>query len=208
MRAYTYEEALAASVEYFGGEELPAKVFLDKYALRDNDSKILEPTPEYMHKRLAKEFARIDNEKYGLDYEERYNTYFLAMKNFARIVPQGSPMSAIGNSYQMMSASNCVVITPPQDNIKDIFRAGTELAQLYKRRCGVGTDLSRLRPDGFKVNNAAKTTTGAWSFADFYSFITRMIGQCCCWQYDVPRVAGCVEPAGWYVWSWCERGCN
>jgi ribonucleotide reductase alpha subunit len=178
MRAYTYEEALAASVEYFGGEELPAKVFLDKYALRDNDSKILEPTPEYMHKRLAKEFARIDNEKYGLDYEERYNTYFLAMKNFARIVPQGSPMSAIGNSYQMMSASNCVVITPPQDNIKDIFRAGTELAQLYKRRCGVGTDLSRLRPDGFKVNNAAKTTTGAWSFADFYSFITRMIGQC------------------------------
>lgn len=174
---YTYEEALSASIEYFGNEELPGKVFVDKYALRDADGNILESTPSAMHERLAREFARIDAEKYGLNFEERFDLYFTAMDKFARIVPQGSPMSALGNTHQVMSASNCVVVTPPEDNVKDIFRAGLALAQLYKRRCGVGTDLSRLRPDGFRVNNAARTTTGAWSFADFYSFITRMIGQ-------------------------------
>jgi len=130
-----------------------------------------------MHDRLASEFARIDSEKYDLDYQERFDVYRNAMNQFSRIVPQGSPMSAIGNPYQVMSASNCVVVEPPDDSIASIMKTGEELAQLFKRRAGCGTDLSRLRPDGFPVNNAARTTSGAWSFADYYSYITRMIAM-------------------------------
>jgi ribonucleoside-diphosphate reductase alpha chain len=130
-----------------------------------------------MHKRMAREFARIDKEKYSLDYESMYIKYLDSMANFERIVPQGSPMSAIGNNLQVMSASNCVVVTPPEDSIGGIFRTGTQLAQLFKRRCGVGTDVSTLRPNGFTVNNAARSTTGPVSFCDLYSYITRLIGQ-------------------------------
>lgn len=180
MNRFTYQEALAQSIEYFNedaGEEISAKVFVDKYALRDNDDNILEPTPREMHQRLAREFARIDSEKYGLDYNERYNIYFDAMDQFARIVPQGSPMAAVGNHFQRMSASNCVVVESPNDSMGGIIETGKMLAQLYKRRCGVGLDISSLRPENTPVNNAARTTTGAWSFADFYSYITRMVGQ-------------------------------
>jgi ribonucleotide reductase alpha subunit/intein/homing endonuclease len=181
---YTYESALKASVEYFNGNELAAKVFVDKYALRDKEGFLLENTPRMMHERLAREFARIDvkyckhEDRKDVAFEESYQEYLDALDKFARIVPQGSPMAAIGNPFQVLSGSNCVVVAPPGDSISDIFRAGLNLAQLFKRRCGVGTDLSLLRPDGTPVNNAARTTTGAWSFADFYSFITRKIGQC------------------------------
>lgn len=177
MKSYGYQLALEDSKKYFAGDELPAKVFIDKYALKDNDGNLLELNPDAMHVRLASEFARVDAEKYGLDYNERFAIYYDAMKNFARIVPQGSPMAAIGNKYQRMSASNCVVIESPHDSIGGIFEAGLNMAQLYKRRCGVGLDISTLRPEGTSVNNAARTTSGAWSFADFFSFITRMIGQ-------------------------------
>jgi len=177
MTGYVYNQALEASIKYFNGSELSAKVFVDKYALRDNDDNFLELTPDDMHNRLAGEFARIDAEKYGLNYDERFKIYRDSMDKFSRICPQGSPMAALGNKHQTMSASNCVVIESPEDSMGGILESGKELAQLYKRRCGVGIDLSTLRPEGMTVNNAARTTTGAWSFADFFSYITRMVGQ-------------------------------
>lgn len=176
MKQYTYAQALELSTKYFGND-YSAAVYIDKYALRDNDGNILEPTPDLLHDRLAREFARIDKEKYDLNYDTRFAIYRDAIDKFARIVPQGSVMSAVGNPYQIMSASNCVVIASPKDSMNGIFESARDLAQLSKRRCGVGTDLSTLRPEGAPVNNAAKTTSGAWSFADFYSFVTRMVGQ-------------------------------
>jgi ribonucleoside-diphosphate reductase alpha chain len=174
---FTYAQALEASTTYFNGDELAAKVFVDKYALRDSEGNVMETTPDAMHDRLAKEFARIDADKYGLNFDERFKVYRDAINHFARIVAQGSPMSAIGNPYQVMSASNCVVVASPKDSMEGIMTTALELAQLYKRRCGVGVDLSTLRPEGTKVNNAARTTSGAWSFADLYSYVTRMVGQ-------------------------------
>lgn len=176
-KTHTYNQVLEASSEYFHNNELAAKVFTDKYALRDNEGNFLELTPNDMHDRLAKEFARIDADKYKLNYDERFAVYRGAMDKFARICPQGSPMAAIGNIHQIMSASNCVVIESPKDSMEGILDCAKDLAQLYKRRCGVGVDLSTLRPEGTKVNNAARTTSGAWSFADLYSYITRMVGQ-------------------------------
>ncbi len=176
-KVFSFDEAWNQSLAYFNGAEYTTSVFISKYALRDNDLNILEPTPDYMHDRLASEFARIDAEKYGLNYEERFKVYRDGMDKFARIVPQGSPMSAVGNPYQIMSASNCVVIQSPVDSVEGIIMSGLDLAQLMKRRAGVGIDISTLRPDGTPVNNAARTTSGAWSFSDFFSYITRMIGQ-------------------------------
>lgn len=173
---YTYEEVYDATKNYFSGNDLSTKVFVDKYALRDIKGNYLDLTPHNMHDRLAKEFAKID-QRHGGDYDFHYDSYRKALDQFARIVPQGSPMSAVGNTHQRMSASNCVVIESPKDDMGGIVDAGKELAQLYKRRCGVGLDISELRPEGEPVGNAARTTTGAWSFADFYSYITRMVGQ-------------------------------
>lgn len=175
-KSYTYDEVLSASKKYFNGNDLPTKVFVDKYALRDLDGNYFELTPDGMHDRLAREFTKIDV-KYGQNYDERYKVYRDALNKFSRIVPQGSPMSAIGNLYQRMSASNCVVVESPHDSIEGIMDTAKDLAQLFKRRCGAGIDLSTLRPEGTSVNNAARTTSGAWSFADFYSYITRLIGQ-------------------------------
>lgn len=177
MMGYVYEQVLEASTKYFNGNELAAKVFVDKYALRDNADNFLELTPDDMHDRLAREFAKIDAEKYGLNFDDRFKIYRNSIDKFARICLQGSPMAAIGNIHQTMSASNCVVIASPNDSVGGILESGKELAQLYKRRAGVGICLSTLRPEGMSVSNAARTTTGAWSFADFFSYITRMIGQ-------------------------------
>ncbi len=173
----TYGEALEASKNYFNGNDLAAKVFVDKYAVRNKEGNFLELTPDAMHDRLADAFAKADV-KYGHTYSDRASIYREAVDKFARIVPQGSPMAAVGNNQQLMSASNCVVVASPMDDMGGIIETGKELAQLYKRRCGVGVDISTLRPEGATVNNAAKTTSGAWSFADFYSYITRLVGQC------------------------------
>ncbi len=181
IKKYSYVEALELSRQYFNESDidnaLSAKVFIDKYALRNNDGDILEKTPDEMHDRLAAEFARIDSEKYGMNYDTRFKIYRSAIDKFSRIVPQGSPMAAIGNKYQLMSASNCVVVESPKDSMEGILDAGKDLAQLMKRRCGVGLDISTLRPTGAFVNNAARTTSGAWSFADFFSYVTRMVCQ-------------------------------
>jgi ribonucleoside-diphosphate reductase alpha chain len=164
------------TLEYFNGDELATNVFMTKYALKNKKGELVEKTPDDMHKRLAKEFARIED-KFGGPSQLSEETIYDLFKDFKYIVPQGSPMMGIGNDYVNVSLSNCVVINSPRDNISSIMDAGKELANLFKRRCGVGLDLSNLRPEDTPVNNSAGTTTGAWSFADFYSYVCRMIGQ-------------------------------
>ena len=171
-------EVREATLEYFGGDELATNVFMTKYCLRDKRGNFMEKTPDAMHRRLAKEFARMEDKfitrkSNHLTEDEIY----LFLKDFKYIVPQGSPMMGIGNNYLNVSLSNCVVVDDPEDNISSIMDAGKDLANLFKRRCGVGLDISGLRPEHGVVNNAARTTTGAWSFADFYSYVCRMIGQ-------------------------------
>jgi ribonucleoside-diphosphate reductase alpha chain len=172
---FTPEEVQKATLQYFEGDELATNVWLTKYALKDKTNRYHERTPDCMHKRLAGEFARIES-KFGgpaLGEEEIYSLF----KDFKYIVPQGSPMYGIGNNHVNVSLSNCVVVDSPSDNISSIVDRGKELANLFKRRCGVGIDISNLRPENAPVNNSAGTTTGAWSFADFYSYVCRMIGQ-------------------------------
>ena len=168
-------ETKEKTLEYFNGDELAANVFLTKYALKDKNGNILEETPDEMHKRMAKEFARIEKKykKGALSYKEIYEL----LKDFKQIVPQGSPMMGIGNDFVNVSLSNCVVVESPNDSMSSIIDAGKDLANLFKRRCGVGLDISELRPENTPVNNSAGTTTGAWSFADFYSYVCRMVGQ-------------------------------
>jgi len=161
-------------VEYFNGDELAANVFLTKYAMRDKVGNLLETTPDDMHDRLASEFARMEN-KFPKPITKEL--ILSRLKNFKQIVPQGSPMAGIGHKHVTLSLSNCVVVESPQDNISSIMDTGKEMANLFKRRCGVGGDISELRPEFARVNNSAGTTTGAWSFADLYSFVCRMIGQ-------------------------------
>jgi ribonucleoside-diphosphate reductase alpha chain len=170
---YNRDEVYQATLRYFRGDTLAANTFF-KYCLKDKEGQFHEQTPDDMHRRLAKEFARIEK-KYEHPMDEEYIYSFL--RDFRYIVPQGSPMMGIGNNFVNLSLSNCVVVASPQDSISSIMDAGKDLANLFKRRCGVGLDISDLRPDGQAVSNAAGTTSGAWSFADFYSFVCRMIGQ-------------------------------
>lgn len=173
---YTEEQVREETLNYFNGDELATNVFMTKYCLKNTTGEFVEKSPEDMHRRMAAEFARIESNYGGPRAltEDKILDYF---RNFKYIVPQGSPMMGIGNDYVNVSLSNCVVVESPADNISSIANAGRDLANLFKRRCGVGLDLSDLRPDGTPVNNSAGTTTGAWSFADFYSYVCRMIGQ-------------------------------
>lgn len=173
---YNREEVNKSSLEYFNGDELAANVFTTKYALKSKSGEYLETTPDDMHKRIAKEFARIES-KFGGESALNYETIYNDIKDFKYIVPQGSPMYGIGNNETVASLSNCVVVASPEDSVSSIVDSGKHLANLFKRRCGVGVDISNLRPEGMTVNNSAGTTTGAWSFADFYSYVCRMIGQ-------------------------------
>ena len=175
---YSQEEVKEATLEYFNGDELATNVFMTKYCLRDKKGNFMEKTPDDMHKRIAKELARMEDKfitrKSNHLTEKEIYSY---LKDFKYIVPQGSPMMGIGNDYVNVSLSNCVVVDNPQDNVSSIMDTGKDLANLFKRRCGVGLDISSLRPEDAVVNNSARTTTGAWSFADFYSYVCRMIGQ-------------------------------
>ena len=175
---YNESEVREATLEYFSGDELATNVFMTKYCLKDKQGNFIEKTPDDMHRRLAKEFARMEDKfitrKSNHLTEDEIYSY---LKNFQYIVPQGSPMMGIGNNHVNVSLSNCVVVDNPQDSVSSIMDAGKDLANLFKRRCGVGLDISDLRPEGAPVNNSARTTTGAWSFADFYSYVCRMIGQ-------------------------------
>ena len=197
---YTKEEAYNASLEYFGGDSLAATAFVNKYALRSpriKDTPFVELTPRDMHERMARELALIElnfltdtpNFYTSLNELERgegrsfdsfmliYDQLMKAFGNFKYIVPQGSPMSGIGNPFTKSSLSNCIVIDSPADSVPGIIDTGKEMASLYKVRAGVGTDISTLRPEHCFVNNPAQSTSGAWSFADFYSYVCRMIGQ-------------------------------
>lgn len=173
---YTYDEAFKASLEYFGGDELAARVWVSKYALKDSFGNIFELTPDDMHRRIAREIARIES-KYESPMSE--NELFDLLKNFRYIVPQGSPMSGIGNNYQVGSLSNCFVIgiDGNPDSYGGIIRIDEEQVQLMKRRGGVGHDLSHIRPKGTPVKNSALTSTGLVPFMERYSNSTREVAQ-------------------------------
>ena len=168
----TRDEAIKKSVEYFNGDELAATVFVDKYALRDEDGNVLESTPDDLHERLATEFSRIEN-KYPNPLSKQ--EIFDLMRDFKKVVPQGSPMAGIGNSSQLMSVSNCFVVGSPEDSYGGILKSDQELAQIYKRRGGGGMDISTIRPKGLKTNNAAKTTDGIAVFMERYSNTCREV---------------------------------
>lgn len=173
---FSKQEVINESLKYFNGDELAANVFTTKYALKNKHGTYEERTPDDMHNRLASEFARIET-KFGGAGQLTFDQILEDIKGFKYIVPQGSPMFGIGNDFAVASLSNCVVVASPEDNVSSIIDSGKHLANLFKRRCGVGLDISNLRPEGMIVNNSAGTTTGAWSFADFYSYVCRMIGQ-------------------------------
>ena len=150
---YNYNEVFEASKKYFDGDELAASVFAGKYALQDEKGNYLELSPDDMHKRLAEEFARIES-KYenSMSYKEIYSLF----KDFKYIVPQGSPMSGIGNTSKIQSLSNCFVIESPADSYAGILKTDQEQVQIMKRRGGVGFDISTIRPKGMYTSNAAK----------------------------------------------------
>ena len=175
LRVYTPEEIMKSSIEYFHGDELAANVWMNKYALRDGD-KIYELNPDMMHHRLAKEFARIES-KYPNPMSE--DDIYGLLKDFRYIIPQGSPMSGIGNNFQVVSLSNCFVIgnSGNSDSYGGIMKIDQEQVQLMKRRGGVGHDLSHIRPGGSPVKNSALTSTGIVPFMERYSNTTREVAQ-------------------------------
>ena len=173
---YTFDEAFHASKEYFGGDELAARVWANKYALKDSFGHIFEKTPADMHRRIAKEIVRIEN-KYQNPLQEE--EVFSLLDHFKYIVPAGSPMTGIGNHYQVASLSNCFVIglDGDADSYGAVMLMDEEQVQLMKRRGGVGHDLSQLRPKGSPVNNSALTSTGVVPFMERYSNSTREVAQ-------------------------------
>jgi len=175
-KTYTFDEAFKSSLEYFNGDELAARVWANKYALKDSYGNLFEKNPDEMHRRLAKEIARIEN-KYPnpMTEEEVYEL----LKDFKHIVPQGGPMTGIGNEYQIASLSNCFVIgnKGPADSYGGIMKIDQEQVQLMKRRGGVGHDLSHIRPSGSPVFNSALTSTGIVPFMERFSNSTREVAQ-------------------------------
>jgi len=190
---YEYDEVLAICMEYFNGDELAASTWINKYAMKNKQGRYVESCPDDMHWRMANEFAKIEN-KYGSRNHLNGNAINLSeygqkremlsvdkiyrfFKNFNYVIPQGSVMSGLGNPYLMASLSNCVVMPEIHDSYGGILRTDQQLVQLFKRRCGVGVDLSELRPSGTNVSNAAETTSGAITFMDRFSNTTREVAQ-------------------------------
>lgn len=188
---YNQEEVDKASLEYFDGDELAAHTWRNKYALKTPEGQFLELTPDDMHRRLAREFARAEQvytpvkqedhsilSEYGrkreaLDEQKIYSLF----RDFRYLVPQGSVMASLGNSHVLASLSNCIVLPEVKDSFGGIFLADQQMAQLFKRRCGVGLDISTLRPAGITVSNSAGSTTGAVSFMERFSNTTREVAQ-------------------------------
>lgn len=173
---YAYDDALAASLEYFDGDELAARVWVNKYAMKDSFGNIYERTPADMHWRIANEIARIEKH-----YENPMSAQevFDLLDHFRYIVPAGSPMTGIGNDFQVASLSNCFVIglEGPADSYGAVIKIDEEQVQLMKRRGGVGHDLSHIRPKGSPVKNSALTSTGLVPFMERYSNSTREVAQ-------------------------------
>ncbi len=173
---YSQEEAVKASLKYFKGDDLAARVWVNKYALKDSFGNIFESNPDDMHRRLAKEIARIEKRYPNpLSEDEIYGV----LKDFKYIVPQGGPMTGIGNDYQIASLSNCFVVGNDgnSDSYGGIMKIDQEQVQLMKRRGGVGHDLSHIRPKGSPVKNSALTSTGIVPFMERYSNSTREVAQ-------------------------------
>ncbi|MBT5750264.1 MAG: ribonucleoside-diphosphate reductase, adenosylcobalamin-dependent, partial [Flavobacteriales bacterium] len=192
-KTYAYEQVLEAAVAYFEGDELAGTTWMNKYAMKNKDGEFVEQNPDDMHRRMAKEFGRIEADyklkynlngsarflsKYGQEREdlteEKVYNYF---KEFGYIIPQGSVMSSLGNHYKLASLSNCIVVPELHDSYGGVFYTDQQLAQLFKRRCGVGVDISNLRPSGARVSNAAGNTSGAVSFMNRFSNTTREVAQ-------------------------------
>ncbi len=175
-KTYSYEEALKSTLEYFKGDELATTVWINKYALKDSAGNLYEKNPDEMHRRLAREIARIEKKYINpLSADQVY----AILKDFKYIVPQGGPMTGIGNKYQVASLSNCFVIghDKPADSYGGIMKIDQEQVQLMKRRGGVGHDLSHIRPIGSSVLNSALTSTGIIPFMERYSNSTREVAQ-------------------------------
>ncbi len=177
LRKFSHEDVLKYATEYFKGDALAANVWMNKYALKDSDGHLYERTPDDMHRRIAKEIARVEK-KYTNPLSE--DEVYSVLKDFKYIVPQGSPMAGIGNNFQVSSLSNCFVIgNDPQssDSYGGIMKVDQEQVQLMKRRGGVGHDLSFIRPSGSPVKNSALTSTGIVPFMERYSNSTREVAQ-------------------------------
>ncbi|MDO5654820.1 MAG: adenosylcobalamin-dependent ribonucleoside-diphosphate reductase [Flavobacteriaceae bacterium] len=188
-KTYSYEEVLADSLKYFNGDELAATTWIKKYAVCNSDGEYEESSPEAMHHRMAAEFAVIE-ENFGNDQSSddlsdygknrkplTEKAIFELFKDFKYVIPQGSVMSALGHPHMIASLSNCVVVPSVFDSYGGIMHTDQQLAQLFKRRCGVGVDISGLRPSNAKVSNAAGSTTGAVSFMHRFSNTTREVAQ-------------------------------
>lgn len=175
-KKYSFDEAFEASLRYFGGDELAARVWVNKYAMKDSFGNIYEKSPEDMHWRIANEVARMEQKyKNPISAQEIFDL----LDHFRYIIPAGSPMTGIGNNYQIASLSNCFVIglDGDADSYGAILRIDEEQVQLMKRRGGVGHDLSHVRPKGSPVNNSALTSTGLVPFMERYSNSTREVAQ-------------------------------
>ena len=175
-KIYSQDEAFQASLKYFKGDDLAARVWINKYSLKDSFGNLYELTPDDMHKRLAKEIARIES-RYPNPLTE--DEIYSVLKEFKYIVPQGGPMTGIGNDYQVASLSNCFVVGNDgnSDSYGGIMKIDQEQVQLMKRRGGVGHDLSHIRPKGSPVKNSALTSTGIVPFMERYSNSTREVAQ-------------------------------
>ncbi|MCD6565998.1 MAG: adenosylcobalamin-dependent ribonucleoside-diphosphate reductase [Bacteroidales bacterium] len=175
-QTYSHNEAFKASLEYFKGDELAARVWVNKYAMKDSFGNLFEKTPDDMHHRMAKEISRIEN-RYNNPLSEEL--IYSVLKDFKYIVPQGGPMTGIGNNHQVASLSNCFVIgnEGESDSYGGIMKIDQEQVQLMKRRGGVGHDLSHIRPSGSTVFNSALTSTGVVLFMERYSNSTREVAQ-------------------------------
>lgn len=176
QKTYTQEEAYQSSLEYFKGDELAARVWVNKYALKDSYGNLFEKNPNDMHRRLAREIYRVER-MYDNPISE--DEVFEVLKDFKYIVPQGGPMTGIGNNFQIASLSNCFVIghEGPSDSYGGIMKIDQEQVQLMKRRGGVGHDLSHIRPKGSPVKNSALTSTGIVPFMERFSNSTREVAQ-------------------------------
>lgn len=186
---YSYNEVLESTLIYFGGDLLASEVFINKYCMKDKEGNYLEKTPADMHHRLAKEFFRIEDNYNDLSGEKGLSSYGVAREalteerifelfdKFHFVVPQGSVMAVLGNPYIFGSLSNCVVLPELFDSYGGIMFADQQLVQLMKRRCGVGLDISPLRPENTAVSNAAGASSGAVYFAERFSNTTREVAQ-------------------------------
>ena len=171
---YSFDDALRNSKDYFNNDELAANVFVTKYALCDKDGVYCESTPDDMHRRMAAEFYRMESQYPNAMTEEEIYDLF---KDFRYVIPQGSPMSGIGNNHQVQSISNCFVIESPHDSYGGICKTDQELVQIAKRRGGVGFDISTIRPKGLSTGNCARTTDGIEVFMDRFSNSCREVAQ-------------------------------